>query len=335
MKAPRVSRLMLASGLLAALVGCGSSPASPEPSPEPGPTTVEEIPPPPPAVAPGPAPERPSKVCVACGKALVGRVIELDGRRYHPDCYELFGPHCGICQRTIHGRYVTLGDGLDYHKECLDATPRCDGCGLPAGGKRGPALRWKDGRITCTPCKSEAVVDNVAARSALADARAALKTALGLDLGSIEVPIQLVSKDDLLAQAKEVGQPAIRALTIVREEGPGDDGKRGARSYRILALYGLPRAGLVGILAHELFHVAQSEASSSDRDAAFREGSANYVQVVILRARGEEMRARLIERDTDPVYGEGLRRFERLAQAAGQKKALQLGLRSIAFPDGY
>ncbi|HZV01093.1 MAG TPA: hypothetical protein VFF73_30545, partial [Planctomycetota bacterium] len=87
MKAPRVSRLMLASGLLAALVGCGSSPASPEPSPEPGPTTVEEIPPPPPAVAPGPAPERPSKVCVACGKALVGRVIELDGRRYHPDCY--------------------------------------------------------------------------------------------------------------------------------------------------------------------------------------------------------------------------------------------------------
>jgi len=77
MKAPRVSRLMLASGLLAALVGCGSSPASPEPSPEPGPTTVEEIPPPPPAVAPGPAPERPSKVCVACGKALAARYPEM------------------------------------------------------------------------------------------------------------------------------------------------------------------------------------------------------------------------------------------------------------------
>lgn len=154
-------------------------------------------------------------------------------------------------------------------------------------------------------------------------------------MGSIEIPIKLVSRPELMAQAEELGQPAIKALTVVREEGPSRDGVRGARTYKILALYGLPRPALVGILGHELFHVLQSEATGDEKDAAFREGSANYVQVALLRARGEGARARLIERDTDPVYGEGLRRFQRLVKARGEKDALLLGARSIAFPRGF
>ncbi len=273
--------------------------------------------------------------CTACRATIERRYIELDGKKYHPDCYERVGPHCGVCQKSVQGSYVTLGDGLDYHPRCWETTPRCEGCGLAAGGLRGPAARWRDGRVTCTVCKAEAVVELADARRVLADARALVKEHLGLDLGKIETPIELVGKPQLIAAAEELGQPAIKALTVVREEGPGQDGVRGARTYKILALFGLPRPALVGILGHELFHVVQSEATPDERDAAFREGAANYVQVTLLRARGEHTRARLLERDTDPTYGEGLRRFERLVKAKGQQDALRIGIRSIAFPPGF
>ncbi|MEZ0230632.1 MAG: hypothetical protein ACAI25_18570, partial [Planctomycetota bacterium] len=153
-------------------------------------------------------------------------------------------PRCGVCAGRVQGSYVTLGEGFDYHSKCWEATPRCEGCGFPAGGPRGPAARWRDGRITCVTCKGEAVLDAGEAKRVLEEARAVMKAQLGLDLGRIEVPIKLVTKQELIIAAEELGQPAIKALTVVREESPGHDGARGARTYKILALFGLPRPAL-------------------------------------------------------------------------------------------
>jgi hypothetical protein len=307
--------LVLAAALLLA-PGCRSSEPAPPPSPAPSAKDGELR-------------------CVVCGEPITGREVEIGGRHYHPSCYDLGGARCAICGEVIHGSYVMLGEGFEYHTSCWDSAPRCEGCGLPAAGKRGPATRWKDGRVTCAVCRREAVLDAGDAAKVESEARSLVERELGLSFGKIEVPVKLVSRSELLAEAQDVGQPAIKALTVAREEAPASDGTRGKRSYRIAVLYGLPRPLLVGILGHELFHVLQMESSSADRDPAFREGSANFVEVIVLRARGEETRARLLERDTDPIYGEGLRRFERLVAARGRAEALRLGVSSIAFPEGY
>jgi hypothetical protein len=273
--------------------------------------------------------------CPSCHEPLTGAKIEFDARFYHPACYERAGPRCDLCGASIAtARYVAFGPGHEYHETCWTASPRCEVCGFPAG-ERGHAVPLDDGRRTCADCRLTAVNDSAEAAAALLEARGLLARELGLTLGPITVPVALVSRQKLLEEAADVGKPAIQALTVAREDAPSANGGRGARSYRVIALYGIPRAALVAILGHELFHVLQCEASPAERDPAFREGAADYVHVVLLRAQGEEGRARLLESVTDTVYGEGLRRFERLARARGRKEALALALGSTAFPDGF
>ena len=89
-----------------------------------------------------------------------------------------------------------------------------------------------------------------------------------------------------------------------------------------------------GILAHELFHVWQIRTGGiRDRaDSVFREGGAQYVQHRMLEDRGlEAWAARLLD-NPDPIYGDGLRRFRRLARAVGDEKALALSATTDRFP---
>lgn len=317
-----MTRWPLASFLVALVLtlsatGCAGSPARPDrTAPEPQPT------------------QAPAEACALCGRPLVGEAIVWKGRDYHPACYDRVGPVCGICGAVIHGRHVVLAQKLAYHEKCLAATPRCESCGLPAAGERGPSSRWDDGRVTCRVCRGDAALDRADAREVCLAARRSLRDVLGLDLGSLEPPVVLSSCHELGARAGTLAHEGLKALTEVEERG-ASDGARGERRYRIYALYGLARVGLRGVLAHELFHVLQSEATAATIEPALREGAANYVQVRVLRALGEEVRARLLEEDRDPVYGEGLRRFERLAHDRGERAALEVGLHGPRFPEGY
>ncbi|MBI3724587.1 hypothetical protein HY251_11625, partial [bacterium] len=203
-------------------------------------------------------------------------------------------------------------------------------------GERGPAFFYADHRATCAVCRRDAVFSQEGARETLEAAREALASVLASDRGKIETAVTLLPRPELHAKAGPLANRWLKGLTEVEEEG-AQDGKRGARRYRIFVLYGLPRAGLLGVLCHELFHVFQSEKNPKtlEADAAFREGAANYVQVCVLNARGESLRARLLERQGDSVYGEGLRRFEKLAADRGLRRAIELGAREQRFPDGY
>jgi len=243
---------------------------------------------------------------------------------------------CGICGGEITGKYVSVEDELVYHVPCYEKARRCDACGLPAAGSRGPAYVSPDHRVSCSVCQKEAVLSDDEANEVARVARAALADVLKIDLRSVPAPVALVLKPELQAKAGALSSNWIKGLTEVEEEGAAD-GRRGARHYRIWALSGLPRRILVGVLAHELFHVFQSElnAEAGTADLPFREGAANYVEVRVLRSRGETLRARLLEKQGDAVYGEGLRRFERMAKELGERRALELGAKMQGFPEGY
>src|SRR6266571_2959698 len=54
--------------------------------------------------------------CGVCGKAITGRYVEVDGKTYHPQCYEQYRvPRCAVCGEPLEGSYLTDGWGNPFH----------------------------------------------------------------------------------------------------------------------------------------------------------------------------------------------------------------------------
>lgn len=203
--------------------------------------------------------------------------------------------------------------------EPLDEVSACDSCNRLAGVEEGG--RWPDGRAACGECRDDAVFEQAEGEEVLEEAREELEDALDLEL---EAPVELllVERDELLRSAKDLAHPRLRAFCQIRERYLGDE--LVSQDFTIRALTALPRDLLRGILAHELFHVWQAEAGApEDSSARWREGSANWAQWMVHRERGEDLWAEQMEGDPDATYGEGFRRFRRLAESLGTEAALE------------
>ena len=201
----------------------------------------------------------------------------------------------------------------------LEARAGCDACNRVAVPGEGGT--WSDGRVACGECLASAVVDQGEGEEVLAEAREELQDALEIKLEA-SVGLVLVERDALLKAAQDLAHPRLRAFCQIRERFLGE--KLVSRTFAIQALTALPRGLLRGILAHELFHVWQAEAGAPENASGrWREGSANWAQWRVHRERDEALWAEQMERDPDATYGEGFRRFRRLAEALGTERALE------------
>jgi hypothetical protein len=201
----------------------------------------------------------------------------------------------------------------------LDERAVCDACNRVAEPEDGG--RWPDGRPSCGECRAEAVVDQGEGEDVLEEAQDELEDALDLE---IEGPVALVltERAELMRSAKDLAHPRLRAFCQIRERYLGEE--LVSRTFTIRALTALPRGLLRGILAHELFHVWQAEAGAPENATArWREGSANWAQWSVHRELGEDLWAEQMEGDPDATYGEGFRRFRRLAEALGTEAVLE------------
>ena len=75
--------------------------------------------------------------CGVCGKPITGRYVEVDGKAYHPQCYEQHrAPRCAVCGKPIlESRLVW--EGKNYHPDCYREAiqPHCAACGKPIEGQ--------------------------------------------------------------------------------------------------------------------------------------------------------------------------------------------------------
>ena len=186
-----------------------------------------------------------------------------------------------------------------------------------------------DERVACAECRTEAVVDQGQAEALLEEAREGLGSAAGVHVLS---PVDLVLHDtpELQEAAAELAHPRLHAFCQIRERFRGQELIE--RSFTIHALRAQPRALLRGVLAHELFHVWQTEQGApEDAAPAWREGAANWAQWSLHEARGETAWAARIARDDDPTYGQGFRRFRALVDARGPRAAMDAVRRARDF----
>ena len=206
----------------------------------------------------------------------------------------------------------------------------CDACGQDASqGKR-----WPDGRPVCQSCAASAVLRSSQAQEARTWALETLRTLFGIELAAVPCRITLLDRPELLGLAGRDRHPDLRAFTEV--EDTYHDELLVLREFRIYLLRGMPAVEAGAVLAHELFHIWQvKQGGGIHAQDAFREGAAQWVQLRALRHRGATAWAERLHRDPDPVYGEGLRRFERMVLSLGEPEALRLGATAEDFPSGF
>lgn len=214
--------------------------------------------------------------------------------------------------------------------EAQPPRPVCEACGgSAAGGKT-----WADGRRACSDCAAAAVVLPSEAGRARATALEALQQLFRIDLSRVACRVTLLDRPELLRLAGDVAHSELRAFTEVEDIYQGNE--LVLREQRIFLLRGLPREEAIAVLAHELFHVWQvRNGGGKGATPAWREGSAQWVQLRVFESRGAKRWAERLRADPDPVYGEGLRRFEKLVKARGEAEALRLAATTTGFPAGF
>jgi hypothetical protein len=275
-----------------------------------------------------------SSRCSYCSREIAGKYVIYEAQSYHRPCYFKVAPRCGICRLALLGSVTVLGDKHAYHPKCFQASHRCDACSLPCKGKRGGRIDIADGRIHCRQCDSTSIRTLSRARSALATAMLDLSRELGIDLRSTPIELKLQDRHSL-ARLAQVPSPMVKGFTEARRKDITVAGRlhRGPWKFKILALHSLPQEAMIGVMAHELFHVWQV-LNCPDQTPQLREGSANYAQWRVLRRRQQWLWAELIEKDPDPVYGDGFRRFRRWCEASTWSRRSSVYTQLEDFPSG-
>jgi hypothetical protein len=274
------------------------------------------------------------KSCKHCDRQIIGKYIVFENNDYHNPCYFKVAPQCGICRSPLLGSVFVLGKSFAYHPHCFKRSQRCNACSLPAEGERGGALALADGRRHCRTCVSTAISDIQSARAAMSTAILDIHRELGIDLRAAAVELKLTDRYSL-ARLAGLEKPLVKGFTEARRKDirVGATVHHGSWSFTIWVLRSLPQEAMIGVLAHELFHVWQVS-SCHDQSPALREGSANYVQWRVLKRRSQYLWADLIEHDKDPIYGGGFRRFKRWRGQSSWSETLSILSKIRDFPSG-
>lgn len=297
-------------------------------------------------------------VCAACHQPLDRTQFNvLEGEPYHSECYhERVDPRCAYCHKPITGQYYTH-EGAPYHVECYrdHVVPRCAYCGKPLMseylvdhwgtkyckehqsqyptcafcGRLVPPQQQDQGaqsgeRVRCPVCRASAVESLPQARALFQDLMRQLD-AKGLRYNNVPLQIDLVDRARL-AQLMN-GRSGVDALgvttnsthmlnrQIVRTEVNG-----------IAVLRGLPSTLFRGVCVHELGHAWLTLLGIQGLPSWAEEGFCellSYRFYYELNTGESRQHAEGIEKNPDPVYGEGFRRVRAMADRVGFQRFLE------------
>ena len=274
--------------------------------------------------------------CAHCGEPIKGDGIITSGNNYHAKCYyDYIATKCSICGEIIVGEYYSDFWGNSYHKAHLDTMHRCDYCGrmisdrLTSGGRE-----YDDGRYACNLCRKTAVDDKAEASRLLDSARTLLELEK-IDFSMDKVKLHLVDRNKLNEVSK--GNADFQeGFTFYQWTTKSD--VITSRKFDIYILNGMPRNHYISVAAHELMHVWQHYNAPQENDKQLCEGSCNYASYLVLKYLSGEFTRYLthkIERNEDPIYGEGFRRVKALVDANGVDYWLYHLKNNEKLPSGF
>ena len=266
--------------------------------------------------------------CVVCGNPITDGYTK-DGKVYcSMKCLSTTFPKCVVCgKRSIKGVLIEGDPSKFVCQECAQK-PKCFSCGMP-----GDTKRMDDGRFICQTCAKTAIYNYSNAEEIFNSVRTLLREKLEL---STKHPIvmSLVGLDRLSkmsgkspGEGMEMGLFDYSGILETHVTGEMDShgnmrklnesSQRVDESWKILVLYGLPEARLGEVFAHELAHDWMQEFCPNIKDLKLKEGWAEYIAWKMNSIMGNSSLNSRIEKNPDPIYGDGFRMMKKIADRDG------------------
>jgi len=244
--------------------------------------------------------------CEYCGYPIIDESIYFDAKMYHATCYnEFVGQRCVVCGETAQGEFLVDSRGNAVCKEHHDQAASCHACRqFLSPVQNGRWSQYQDGRITCRQCDATAVNNIEEGRKLAAEVQAELEAA-GVTVDQ-KFKLSFVSLHELNRASENVQADQLGVTLYEKSEMLG--GLVSSKKFEIRVLYGLPRAQLRAVLAHELMHVWQFAQAAQPQNQPMCEGTCQYAAYLILQndetADGRYFLDYLLSQD-DKIYGQG------------------------------
>lgn len=260
--------------------------------------------------------EKNSPFCDYCNKVLKSSYVSYEKKKYHEECYrDNIEKKCAVCSQGLTG-YITADIyNNEFHSSHEKEYAKCDACTrLTAPNITGGGLRYNDGRTICKLCLPTAVFDDETFTSLYRKVLSSLNS-YGFSIKTDNISVKGVDKKTLKTRAGKSYSETLRGFcdTQIKSEFRNDKLVKETSVFTIYVLNGLPPVYTESILAHELMHVWFHQNGLSGLDALTTEGSCNYLSWSYLSRSPDPaapMIMKMLEADTDPVYGDGFRRIK-------------------------
>jgi len=263
--------------------------------------------------------------CAECGKPIGGLYYNYQSNFFDERCYEeLFRASCRVCAQTMEGEFYENYWGERYCVSHQGSIPECAFCTrLIMGATVIGGVQLPDGRLLCGGCQVTAVTAESQAKRLLCEASNRMES-LGLTVDCSRGTVELVSQDTLKVFMPD---PRHSPLGYTFYQGIPIAGKFKQESFNILLLNGMPAVEARSVIAHELMHVWFFDHGISNAGTPLCEGSCNYAIYLFLSGLDTPDAEFIIDRmdkDTDPVYGQGFRDVRKYVESNGVMAWLQM-----------
>ncbi len=263
-------------------------------------------------------------VCAACGRPISQQQFFLhNDAPYHSTCYsQQVAPHCVYCGKSLMGEYLIDHWGTTYCKEHQGQYPACAFCGrlVPPAQQEGNA-----DIVRCPVCRSSAIEIVIEARPLFSQVTRWIGSQ-GLTFNNLPLCLELCDRAKLATLLRDQsGSHTLGATTSVTHTENGRVVRREVSG--IAVLHGLPATLFQGVTAHEVGHVWLIVHNVRGLPDWAEEGFCellSYRYYADLQTPESRYAAEAIERNPDPVYGEGFRRVRALADTHGFARFLAI-----------
>lgn len=266
-------------------------------------------------------------LCAYCGRTIREPAFNVqDDKPYHTACFrEHLLPRCAYCDEPLVGEYLRDYWGTVFHRRHEKEFPRCAYCGRlvpPSQQERGP---HKVDAIRCPICRSTVIETREEAQQPYHRAKQWVGSQ-GLRYNNLPLKLEIVNRETLAHYLDERGESEPHSLGATMSETRTVNGRvMSTEVSGVAVLAGLPELLFQGVVVHELGHVWLVVQGVQNLPSWQEEG---FCELLSYRFYGDvntlegRYRAENIERNPNPVYGEGFRRVREYANRVGFQRLL-------------
>lgn len=261
--------------------------------------------------------------CAVCGLPIGGTSFhQHQGAAYHIDCYNrTLAPRCAYCGKPLVNEYLVDHWGTKFCKEHGQQYPHCAYCGrlVPPHEQEANAES-----IRCATCRSTAI-ETAAEAKPIFRRLIQWVSGQGLRYNNLPLSLELCSRAKLASYLGERGQNHSLGATM------GTTYTQDGHSIRtevtgVAVLLGLPSTLFEGTTIHELGHVWLIVQDVQNLPIWAEEG---FCELLSHRYFTESntpentYHATNIERNSDPIYGEGFQRIRAIVDRVSFQRFIE------------